>query len=335
MNKSGKTTVFGIFKGRKDRRTQLSQEFRLSPEDKKFAEAFNRALIDERSMELNIVLKGQYARAYELLENAVAAGLTPILVGPPGVGKSLLARAFAKDTGRTFYEVFFDELMRPAYLIGTFDPAIVLQKGYCLEAFEPGPLLRAMIEGGVFVAQELNRASEFCQNSLLEPLEERTYYVPRLGRIKAHDNFVLIATANPAELAGTHRLSEALRDRLRVWIQLVYPDRETELEIIKVNLGGYPLSEDILHKICNIVRLTRNNQYIEQPASIRAGISISRLVAQHAAAGYEITDELIADCARHVLRGAIKARALMDTETIIEGVLKVALREGGSGVGER
>ena len=68
-------------------------------------------------------------------------GLTPVPIGPPGVGKSLLARKFAADTGRSFNEVFFDDLMRPGYLAGSFDPAMVLQKGYCQEASEEGPLI--------------------------------------------------------------------------------------------------------------------------------------------------------------------------------------------------
>lgn len=277
--------------------------------------------LGEQKRDLNIVLEGEYKLAYELLEDSVSTGLTPMVIGPPGVGKSLLVRKFAIDTSRPFYEVFFDELLRPAYLIGSFDPAIVLQKGYCRDAFEPGPLLRAMVEGGIFLAQELNRASEFCQNSLLEPLEERSYYVPRIGRIYADERFVFIATANPAELAGTHRLSEALRDRLRVWIPLTYPDREIELKIIKVNCDPASLDDDILNKIYAIIQATREDRDLEMPASIRAGIAIARLAAWHISQRGELNDQILMNYARSVLLGVSKGRAWVSAEKTIEDII--------------
>ena len=52
----------------------------------------------EKDHKVEIILEGQYKAAYEVLEDAVSVGLTPILIGPPGVGKSLLARKFAVDT---------------------------------------------------------------------------------------------------------------------------------------------------------------------------------------------------------------------------------------------
>jgi len=279
--------------------------------------------------ELKVVLEGQYKTAYELLEDAVAVGLTPIVIGPPGVGKSLLVRKFARDTGRAFHEVFFDELLRPSYLIGTFNPAIVLQRGYCAEAFEKGPLITTMEEGGVFLAQELNRASEFCQNSLLEPLEERSYYIPRIGRVHADERFVFIATANPAELAGTHRFSEALRDRLRVWIPLTYPDRETELKIIRVNCEPLTLAEDVLEKIYNVVEMARKEKELEMSVSIRAGIAIARLSARHLSKHGSIGNDDIAAYARSVILGAARGKKWLDLEKTLDDVIRGAMRAYG------
>ncbi len=284
---------------------------------------------NDEAPDLQVVLEGQYAAAYELLEDSVAAGLTPIVVGPPGVGKSLLVRRFAQDTGRLFHEVFFDELLRPAYLIGSFDPAMVLQKGYCPEAFEKGHLLRAMEEGGIFLAQELNRAGEFCQNSLLEPLEERSYYVPRIGRVHADERFVFIATANPSELAGTHRFSEALRDRLRVWIPLTYPDRDTELKIIEANCAPATLPEDALQKIYAMVKAARDGGGQEMAVSIRAGISIARLAANHLGRGRELSDDDLMTYASSVLLGACKGRAWISMGQSIDRMVRKALAEHG------
>ncbi|MDY6796364.1 MAG: MoxR family ATPase [Actinomycetota bacterium] len=281
----------------------------------------------EKDHEVEIILEGQYKAAYEVLEDAVSVGLTPIIIGPPGVGKSLLVRKFAIDTQRMFDEVFFDELMRPGYLIGSFDPAFVLQKGYCRDAFENGPLLRAMMEGGVFLAQEINRASEFCQNSLLEPLEERSYYIPRIGRLNAHEKFILIATANPAELAGTHRISEALRDRLRVWIPLTYPDMETELKIITLNCGQALLDGSLLEKIYSIVKAVRENPDLEIPVSIRAGISMAKLISRHISQGREMSDEVLVNYASHVLLGSSHETEWIVTRNMIKEISSGALAQ--------
>lgn len=283
----------------------------------------------EGSADLKVVLEGQYQHAYELLEDAVATGLSPIVVGPPGVGKSLLIRKFAHDTGRPFHEVFFDELLRPAYLIGSYDPALVLQKGYSPEAFEKGQLLQAMEEGGIFLAQELNRAGEFCQNSLLEPLEERSYYVPRIGRVHADPRFAFVATANPAELAGTHQFSEALRDRLRVWIPLTYPDRATELKIIKMNCAPATLPKPVLEKIYAMVKAARDEQDQEMAVSIRAGITIAKLAANHLFKHSELTDNDLAGYASSAFLGACKGRAWISLDRTIERVIREALASCG------
>lgn len=279
-----------------------------------------------RERELTIVLKGQYKEAYELLEDSESAGLTPAIVGPPGVGKTLLCRYYALMTKRSFYWITLDESTRPSHLIGTFNPAVVLSKGWCLEAFEPGPLTLAMVEGGVFVANELNRASEYTQNALLEPLEERSYYIPHLGRVVAEDSFFFIATMNPRELAGVHRLSEALRDRIHVWISLTYPKKEVEFEIIKANCPEYSLTDDILERIYRVVYLTRHNEQIVKPASIRSSIAMARLIA-HALKDDAYDDERFVKIAFSVLSGAIRTKPGVRKDLLIRTIISEALRE--------
>lgn len=253
----------------------------LKSTEERFQKLLEESIVENITIQHEVVLKGQYIKAYELLQDSIAAGITPCLVGPPGVGKSLMVRKIANDTGRPFYEVFFDENVTPTRLIGSFDPALVARVGRTPQTFEPGPLTRAMVEGGLFIAQELNRATEFCQNSLIAPLEEKHYYVYPMGIIKADDNFAFIATQNPLETSGTYRLSQVLTDRIGCWIRIGYPEREVELEIIKVNVDEYGLSEDALVKIYEIVRDTRINQELEIPASPRAGIFLARLINQY------------------------------------------------------
>jgi MoxR-like ATPase len=253
----------------------------MAEREQGFRKMLEKSVVDAIKIEHKVVLKGPYQIAYDLLRDSLATGITPCLVGPPGVGKSLLARKVAEDTGRSFHEVFFDENVTPSRLIGSFDPALVVRNGRNISSFESGPLIRAMVEGGLFVAQELNRATEFCQNSLIAPLEERHYHLFPIGMVKAHENFAFVATQNPIETAGTYRLSKVLVDRVGCWIRLTYPTKETELEIIRENTPAFALPESALDKIYDIVRDTRETASLEIPASPRSGIFLTRLVNRY------------------------------------------------------
>ena len=271
----------------------------------------------------NVVIKGQYKRAMTHLGDAMDAGLTPALVGPPGTGKTLISRLFASGQDRPFYWLTMDEGTRPAHLIGSFDPARALADGYIPEAFVPGPLLSAMLTGGIFLVNEINRATEFLQNSLLEPLEERSTFVPHIGRVDAAEDFYILFALNPAEMAGTHRISEALRDRVKVWINLSYPDKNTELEIIRVHCPEAVLGEDILDRIHRLLSRTRKHEDIEVPASVRAGIALARLAFSIATRnGVNVTEKELKKAAGLVMPGSIKVRPGVNEKRLVVSLLR-------------
>ena len=279
----------------------------MAEKEQGFRKMLEKSIVGNIRIEHPVVLKGQYETAYSLLKDALDTGITPCLVGPPGVGKSLLARKVAEDTGRSFHEVFFDENVTPSRLIGSFDPALVVRNGRNITSFEPGPLIRAMVEGGLFVAHELNRATEFCQNSLISPLEERHYHLFPLGLIKAQETFAFVATQNPIETSGTYRLSRVLVDRIGCWIRLTYPTKETELEILKENTPAFTLPVSALDKIYEIVKATRENSVLEIPASPRSGIYLTRLVNKYIDR-FETEDAAIRFFAPAVLAKEMKVR---------------------------
>lgn len=294
---------------------------RIDSKKKNFQEELGKLIITDNTPNIKLVNKGQYKVAFDLLEDAEACQLTPMLIGPPGTGKTLLARSFASSRNRGFEWLTLDESTKPAHLIGSFDPAETIRRGFSRESFLPGPLTEMMVFGGCFLANELNRATEFTQNSFLEPLEERSIMIPRLGRAKAHDDFFLICAANPADMAGTHRVSEALKDRIKVWITLDYPSRSVEMEIIKANIPQSKLSVEFMDLIYKLVLATRKSNEIERPASIRSAIAIAKLAGRKEAQNKDLTRDEFKNIVNHVLIGGVKPKPGYNPDKVVNKII--------------
>jgi len=289
-------------------------------------ELFERNLKSHKEDKMDIVLSGQYQEALDLIYEADASNLYPILVGPPGIGKTTLCRYYAQSraeiTGNDSFEwITFDESTKPAHLVGSFNPATTIQKGFSFEAFNPGPLIKAMLNGGLFLANEVNRATEYTQNSLLEPLEEKTISVPHIGRIKASRGFFFIGAMNPSELVGTHRLGEALKDRFNVWIELDYPDKKTEMKIIEHNNPYYKVDESTLEKIYLIINRTRTHHQVQTPASLRSGIALARLTGVEQKKSKREPNKILQEIASSVLYGAIQTKPGVKVNDVIKSII--------------
>ena len=206
---------------------------------------------------------------------ALRARLPVMLEGDAGTGKTELAKVVARSLHREISRVDGDPELTALKLQGWFDPPLVLQKGYQWETFIPGPLTSAMLQGGIFFFNEVNRAPSESLNAVLSALDERILNIPRLAAIKAKESFVSIFTLNPYDRIGTNPLPRAFYDRC-VWIYMDHQPLEMAIEIVRRRTGEE--DAELIRSICQIVETTRNHPLIERGASVRAAIHIIRMI---------------------------------------------------------
>lgn len=224
----------------------------------------------------------------QLLEAALLSGAHVLLEGPPGTGKSTLLRRVASGRHIPFVMVEGNAELTPARLIGHFDPALVLSKGYVPEIFEDGPLLEALRTGGLLYVEELNRIPEETLNVLLTAMSELEINVPRLGRVAAAPGFSLVAAMNPFDAVGTARVSGALYDRT-CRISMDYQSAEAEQAI--VGLRTDELDPQWGAKVVELVRSTREHEDIRFGSSVRGAIDVARLAVELAKLRSTPTDD--------------------------------------------
>jgi len=214
-----------------------------------------------------------------IIGNSVGKNL--LLEGAVGVGKTRLAKAVSSYFASNLYRVDCSEELLPHNLVGYFDPPLVIAKGYVEDSYRYGPLALAMLNGGCLFINEINRMPENTQNSLLTALDEGILDIPKLKTIKAHKEFFVIATQNPAAHVGVTVLGEALKDRF-IWINLSYQNPEEEILIIKqeanINDGDNTKIATISQQI---VQITRETTLIRRGSSIRGAIDLTTLMNQY------------------------------------------------------
>src|ERR1700744_4637506 len=178
------------------------------------------------SRELGRVVVGADASIRALVIALVARGHV-LVQGVPGLGKTLLAKALARALGDEFKRIQGTPDLMPSDIIGVhvFDEA---QRAF---VFRPGPLF-----AGVVLMDEINRAGPKTQSALLEAMEERQVSVER-EVFSLPADFLVLATQNPREFEGTYPLPESQLDRFMLRIDIDYPARAAEAEILS-RYGG-------------------------------------------------------------------------------------------------
>jgi MoxR-like ATPase len=241
----------------------------------------------------------------QLLEAALRSGAHVLLEGPPGTGKSTLLRRVASGRRVPFVLVEGNAELTPARLVGHFDPALVLSKGYRPDIFVDGPLLEAMRTGGLLYVEELNRVPEETVNVLLTVMSEGEITVPRLGRVSATDGFGLVAAMNPYDAVGTARISSALYDRT-CRISMGYQSVAAEQAILALRTSCPEV--EWRNRMVELVRGTREHADIRVGSSVRGAIDAVGLAGELAALrGVDVTDWTVGlHSAKAALTGRIK-----------------------------
>src|SRR5262249_10446309 len=182
--------------------------------------------------ELGKAIVGQKRVLEELLIAIFARGHC-LLVGVPGLAKTLMIRVLADSLNLSFSRIQFTPDLMPSDITGTE----VLQEdkatGQRVFKFLHGPLFC-----NVILADEINRTPPKTQAALLEAMQERQVTVGG-ARHRLPDPFVVLATQNPIEQEGTYPLPEAQQDRFIFSIHVDYPDEEEEFRIVEMTTSTH------------------------------------------------------------------------------------------------
>jgi MoxR-like ATPase len=166
--------------------------------------------------------------AAEMLLASFMAGGHSVVEGVPGVGKTLMTRAFAAALGLDFKRVQFTPDLMPADVTGVnvFDAS---SGSFRLTR---GPVFTQML-----MADEINRTPPRTQAALLEAMQERQVTIDGVSH-ELDPLFTVIATQNPVEFEGTYPLPEAQLDRFLLRVTMAAPEAEAEIEMLRRAVGG-------------------------------------------------------------------------------------------------
>ncbi len=293
--------------------------------------------------EIGKVIVGQDEVVEQLLMSLFAKGHV-LLVGVPGLAKTLLVSTVSKILSLSFRRIQFTPDMMPSDITGTDILQDDPETGRRAFTFIHGPVFANMI-----LADEINRTPPKTQAALLEAMQER--HVTAGGRTYTlPDPFFVLATQNPIEQEGTYPLPEAQLDRFMLNVRVPYPSATEELQILKATTGQappepkitltaekiltlqtlvrqVPVADYVFEYARDLTRATRPNEdeatdyvrkYVSWGAGPRAGQSL--ILCAKARALLEGRVHATVDDIRHVARPVLRHRIVTTFHAEAEGI---------------
>lgn len=292
--------------------------------------------------EIAKVIIGQEEAIDEILISLLAGGHC-LLEGVPGLAKTLMVKTISEALEMKFKRVQFTPDLMPGDIVGTEILEEDHETGKKFFKFNKGPIF-----ANIVLADEINRTPPKTQAALLEAMQE--YKVTYAGtNYDLPKPFLIIATQNPIEQAGTYPLPEAQLDRFLLYIKLGYPSETEELQVLKSTTGigkqtlqtvmsdediitlqqltrQVHISEELIVKINQIVRSTRPastsstfvKQWCDWGAGPRAGQALVLCAKARAVLNerFSVLPEDIETLAFPILRHRIALNFRADAEGI-------------------
>jgi MoxR-like ATPase len=185
------------------------------------------AFLEVLNTETSKVMVGQKHMIDRLMLGLLAEGHV-LLEGLPGLAKTLAIKTLASAINADFHRIQFTPDLLPSDIIGT----MIYNPGKNEFTVRKGPIFANFI-----LADEINRAPAKVQSALLEAMQEKQVTIGK-ETYKLEEPFLVLATQNPIEQEGTYPLPEAQVDRFMLKVNIGYPSKEEEKQIIRKNILG-------------------------------------------------------------------------------------------------
>ena len=266
----------------------------------------------------------------EMLLVALLARGHVLLEGVPGVAKTTLAKTFATTLGCRFRRIQFTPDLLPADITGTY----VLSPREGTFQLREGPIFAHVVLG-----DEINRAPAKTQSALLEAMQEQQVTIEGDTR-PLPAPFIVVATQNPVEQAGTYPLPEAQIDRFLIRIVIGYPSEGDEAGVLRRFLSDQPtgrpvlapdeilrmqafvrtvhVEEEVLRYVVGLARFTREHARVFLGASPRASLALvqaARALALLSGRGHVLPDDV-----KQLAVPVLTHRLVLTPEAEMEGV---------------